>query len=435
MNRRVASCIAVIFLCAICMVLLVACGGTGSSSSSNSAPPTTPTTPGTGGGSSGGGTGGGNTGGGSSGGTSGGSSTQRDLIYVINGNSNDVHQAGAIYGFEFSAATNSASSVPGSPFSGVSPGPKALVYSPDGKFLYVVNDQQPVGVRGANCGSRASQVTSFSIDHSSGSLSMVETMLMQGSCEHGIAIDPQGKTLYMSGQALDSSAGVIEAVSVDGTGHMAFLPGSPFNIGKEWPQRIVIAPDGHELWVTVNTVADQVGIEYFARDKNTGAVNGNAPAQIANGGQTDVAVASTGTTLLSTSFSGSQVTAYRVDPSGLATTPTQTSTVAANSLRQVVIDSQGQYAAVATDSGIFMFTITGQGQLMQVPGSPFGGNTVSVAFDPAGAYLSAVSFWDTNGNSTVSVFSVNRTSGALTQSATGLHTEQFPAYAVMLTGN
>jgi 6-phosphogluconolactonase (cycloisomerase 2 family) len=94
----------------------------------------------------------------------------------------------------------------------------------------------------------------------------------------------------------------------------------------------------------------------------------------------------------------------------------------------VAVDSMGKFLFVANqnDNTVSVFSIDGSsGALTQVPGSPFGGvsNPFGVTASPAGGFLFVSSFNAGSGaGNTVSTFTINSSTGALTPVSASLAT-------------
>jgi 6-phosphogluconolactonase (cycloisomerase 2 family) len=112
--------------------------------------------------------------------------------------------------FPIAANGSLSAEIDGSPFhSGT--GTKDVTFDPSGKFAYAINDGD-------------STVTAFSVNTSTGALTMVGTA-ETGIGPFALAVDSSGKFLYITNQ----SDGNVSAYSINtSTGTLAPVPGSPF---------------------------------------------------------------------------------------------------------------------------------------------------------------------------------------------------------------
>jgi 6-phosphogluconolactonase len=91
----------------------------------------------------------------------------------------------------------------------------------------------------------------------------------------------------------------------------------------------------------------------------------------------------------------------------------------------IAVHPTNKFVYVTTDgnaghggnSGVVAFSVSSDGSLVPVPGSPFltGGGNITLAIDPKGKYLYSVGFVSsTNTNGVINAFAINQTTGALT---------------------
>ena len=144
-----------------------------------------------------------------------------------------------------------------SPFASVTPGagPRHLIFSPDGKFVYVINEL-------------ASTVTAFTYDATNAAMTEVQTIstlpkdFSGKNTDAEIAILPSGKFLYASNRGHDSIA--IFAVDQK-SGALTFVEHQPTQ-GRT-PRHFAIDPTGRWLFAE-NQASDSVVV--FAIDTDTG---------------------------------------------------------------------------------------------------------------------------------------------------------------------
>ena len=207
----------------------------------------------------------------------------------------------------------------------------------------------------------------YTIASFTGALAAVGTPVATGTSPYAIAGSPDRRHVYVVNQASND----IWAYSIDSmSGALTPIPGSPIATGTD-PQALAFDPSGAYLYV-------------------------------ANNGSNDLS-------------------AYAVNASTGALTPLSTATYATGTGPSAVsIDDSGKFVFVANNGGsnnISVFAIsTGTGALAEVAGSPFpaDGNPHSLAIAPTlGTSLYTANFDGTN--SSISGFSVNSSTGALTK--------------------
>jgi 6-phosphogluconolactonase (cycloisomerase 2 family) len=176
----------------------------------------------------------------------------------------------------FSIQAKALTKVPGSPFTVAAPrapsgtGPSGVAVTPDGKFLYVVNQFD-------------STVTKFSVD-ASGVLTQGPTLPV-GTTPTAAAITPDGGFLYVANASTVSAFAICNQVltscndptSPDGS--LTVVAGSPFSAGIE-PVAIIAAPSGKFLYV-VNRQSNQISEYKIAT--GTGVLTPDTQATISTG--------------------------------------------------------------------------------------------------------------------------------------------------------
>jgi 6-phosphogluconolactonase len=281
------------------------------------------------------------------------------------------------------------------------------------KFAYVTNEG-------------SSSVSAYTIDGTTGALSPVPgSPFAAGLSPSSVAVDPSGKFAYVANQ----SSFNVSAYTIDGTtGALSPVPGSPFAAGS-FPRSVAVDPSGKFVYVANECVPCSNGsVSAYTIDGTTGALSPVSGSPFAAGSfPVSVAVDPSGKFAYVVN-SGSNlgfrnVSAYTIDGTTGALSPVSGSPFAAGSFPvSVAVDPSGKFAYVANECDIesvlcslngtvSAFTIDRTtGALSPVPGSPFaaGSFPFSVAVDPSGrfAYVANLS-----GN--VSAFTIDSTTGAL----------------------
>jgi 6-phosphogluconolactonase (cycloisomerase 2 family) len=212
------------------------------------------------------------------------------------------------------------------------------------------------------------------------------------------------------------------------------VPGSPFQVvavppgvdSGVSPDSVAFSPLG--LVATANEADDTVSV--FSVDPLTGALTLFPGSPFATDGRTNtgdtdsVAFSPTEGLLAAANFEDNSVSVYSVDPSTETVTQVPGSPFPTGGLggeTSVAFSPNGALLAVANNgsSSVTVFSVGSGGALTSVSGSPFpvdpqgpgGTQPASVTFSPSGGLLAVADGVD---NSTVSVFSVDPSTGFLT---------------------
>ena len=310
---------------------------------------------------------------------------------------------GYVLAYSVNATTGALSPVAGSPFS-TGDFPIAIVVDPSGKFVYVANYS-------------TANVSQYSIDPGTGALTGMGTVAA-GINPSSVTIDPSGKFLYVTNQ---------------GSNTVSIFPITDAGLN------------------TPSTVAARKGCAAMAMSKGTAAVT-YAPkfAYVANYGSRSVsaytihaatgALASAGTTTTI-----NLPTSVAVDPFGkfayttheiLFETPTQNvssyaingttgtltsvgaAAAVASNPASIAVDPSGRFAYVANQAAynVSIHAIdAGTGALTWTGSVGAGIDPTSVAVDPSGRFAYVANSYQSNiGSGSVSIYSINTSTGALT---------------------
>ena len=298
--------------------------------------------------------------------------------------------------------------VAGSPFS-TGTAPWGIAIDPTGSFAYVTN----------NAGNSDS-ISAFRINATTGALTPVMgSPFAAGTYPLGVAIDPTGKFAYATNNGSnDVSAYTIGASS----GALTQVKGSPFAAGSN-PFYLAVDPMSKFVYV-VNSQSDSLSA-YRIR-AHGGALTpakGSpfATGVVPNGVVVDptgkfVYVASNG---YSTYVSGS-VSAFTINQTSGALTPIAGSPFAAGLFTVYMTDDpKGKFAYAVNQGGnVSAYTINAtSGALTPVTGSPFaaGPFPMTAAVDPSDSFAYVVNLTGNGGIGSISGYSINPQSGALTQ--------------------
>jgi 6-phosphogluconolactonase len=140
-------------------------------------------------------------------------------------------------------------------------GPRHLVFTDSGKFLYVVNEL-------------SSSVTAYSWDAASGAMAPVQTISTGASGPRNTAgeilFDPDGKFLYVSNRGVENSIAVFRVDA--GSGRMTRIDSVPTK--GQTPRNFAIDPSGQ--WLIVGN-QDSKSLYTFKVDRKSGRLKQSGP--------------------------------------------------------------------------------------------------------------------------------------------------------------
>ena len=332
------------------------------------------------------------------------------FVYVANQGSNNVS------GYAISASTGALTAIPGSPFpAGASP--QSVAIDPLGRFAYVSND----GVAAAD-----GSVSAFAIG-GNGALTAVGTTAASLAKPGTLTVDPTGRYVHVALKAATTAATSVATFSINANGSLTAQPGplpqSPLptlvDPAVAEPVAVAIAPSGLFAYVANRTSANAA---LFSVDTSGSASNGRFQSIQPSGSAlllsatgtapNAIAIPPSGRAYVVNRDSGS-ITAYQLANNFAALTgsPFSTGGVGVGST-SIAIDPLGKFAfatnsAVNTIVGFGIDAVTGAlapiGVAAPAPGTP-----QAVAVEPSGRYA-----YVANGLGTVSVYSINATTGVL----------------------
>jgi 6-phosphogluconolactonase len=271
------------------------------------------------------------------------------FVYVANEGSHNVRA------FSIDPA-GALTPTPGSPFA-TGPYPVSVAVSADGSFVYVANYACAFG---AGCGATQSSVSAYTVDSTGDLVPVPGSPFATGIGSVSVSIGPSGHFVYVA----NFFSSDVSAFAIDSTGALSPVPGSPFATGPG-PISVQTTPSGNFVYVA-----------------NTGNSTISGYAVAANGSLSPVA--------------GSPV-------------------AGGNSGGQIAIAGSHLYVADGVANTVMGFTIAANGSLTPMAGSPFpaGNHPYAVNVDPSGQFAFAPNLF----GSDVTVYRINASSGALTSLA------------------
>jgi 6-phosphogluconolactonase len=223
-----------------------------------------------------------------------------------------------------------------------------------------------------------------------------------------VAFSPSGGLLATA----NAFGNTVSVFSVGSGGALTQVPGSPFATGSD-PVSVAFSPSGG-LLATANEGANTVSLFSVgwggALTQASGFFTGSKPVSVAF---SPAAAGAHGAVLLATAYAvDNSVSVFSVDANGeVAQVPGSPFATGSDPVSVAFSPGGGLLATANGDGTVSVFSVDSGGALTPVSGSPvaIGSDPVSVAFSPAGGLLAtANAFGDT-----VSVFSVDAR-GALT---------------------
>ena len=207
-------------------------------------------------------------------------------LYVINQTSKDLSA------YSISRSDGSLTSVPGSPFV-ISQTPTAVAVSPSGAYVYVTSVN--------SISTPTSLVYAFAVQNNGSLAAVPGSPFATVNSAQALAIDPQGKYLYVSSYPASSTPAIskVDAFSISSDGALTPVPGSPYTepnspncANGAWD--IAIHPSGNVLLLP--NMCE--GVVIYRIDRTTGSltlVNGSpfpvpGPAFAAEGNVESIAM-------------------------------------------------------------------------------------------------------------------------------------------------
>lgn len=282
-------------------------------------------------------------------------SLNAQFLYVSNNFVNGSPQNGSqILAYRINQVNGTLTEIAGSPFSFPHTGSiQGLAAAPNGRFLYAAD--------------ATGSIDAFSVESATGIPTEIPGSPFASGTNFQLVVDPSGKFLYASD---DDSPGRILAFTIDRSGALTPVPGSPFTI------------------------------------PSSSTVPNSEPYGIVD----------TGSFVYAALFAANQIAAFSVDSETGALTPAPGSAVSAGSGPAVLTSTNNfLYAVNRADGNISGYSIDpSSGTLTPIPGSPFGSDSATLTADPSGKYLYVSQFDGIKG------YNINSPTGELTLGAANI---------------
>lgn len=313
--------------------------------------------------------------------------------------------AGTIYAYTIDATTGALTLV-GTPYPDGTH-PAAVSLAPNGKFAFSASDG-------------GTEIHAFTIDQTSGALMEVAgspfpvTGFTTGSANPDIAVDPQSTHLYLA-SAADA---LVAGFAIDPTsGKLTPIAGSPYAAGTNAGGIPAFTPDGKYLYVVNQNATGSVS--GYAVDPTSGQLTPLTGSPFPAGSNPYwVAFTADGKYAYVANNGADSISAYSVT-AGVLTALTTPTFATDEHPEDLTIDATGTHLYAPVGNGgangaVDAYTINADGTLTVVTGSPYpvGIGPRFVNIDPSGrfAYVSSAG----SGGTGVFGFSITATTGALT---------------------
>jgi 6-phosphogluconolactonase (cycloisomerase 2 family) len=335
------------------------------------------------------------------------------FVYVANASANTVSA------YTINGVTGALTSVGADVPAGTAP--YSVTVDSSGKFAYVANFT-------------SNNISAYSINGDTGVLTSLGTV-PAGTNPYIVTVDPSGKFAYVSNYGSNN----VSAYSINATtGALTAVSGSPFAAGTA-PFGVTVDPSGKFVYVE-NTLSNDVSS--YGLNTTTGALT--SLTKVAGRNNNSVLAMVRGTAAVSyipkfayaANFSSSTISQYSINSTTGTLTSAGADVAAGTNPYSVAVSPSAKFAYVANvatnDISIFKVNAT-SGVLSSIatlgipgiggnPGVPgivgtvsAGTGPVAVTVDPSGKFVYVAN--STSGD--VSVYSVNATTGELTQLACG----------------
>jgi 6-phosphogluconolactonase len=311
-------------------------------------------------------------------------------------------------------------------------GPTRVAADSTGNHLYVINQT-------------SNDLSAYSISRSDGSLAGVSgSPYALGQTPTNVAVAPSGKYVYVSTlNSLNNPTSLVYAFAVQSDGSLTAVSRSPFST-VNWAEALAIDPQGKYLYVSSSPLTSTPSVsqvDAFSIDSDgalteiSGAPYTEPNSQFCANGAWDVAIHPSGKFLLLPNLCEGNVI-YSIDPTtgtltlvnGSPFSPPGPGFAATGDVQSIAMDPQGTYFWVTDsycDSGCSMSTDTWK--LDTTTGLPtyissgIAGCGLLARSDPSGKFLYEVGDTDSiacggTGNDMPGIwgFNVNRANGGLT---------------------
>jgi 6-phosphogluconolactonase len=326
-------------------------------------------------------------------------------LYVTNYNTNSIS------GYSINTGTGALTQIAGSPFATGLAGwqPNQIAVDPKGNFLYVTADFL----------STPGNVVVYSINASTGALTLVSNSTATGFTPQGIAVDPTGKFVYVANQGTSN----VSAYMINTSTGALTSEGTANGIGMTGPVGVAVDSSGKYLYVTDNGAPNAVF--GFAINTTTGTLTqlyGGAGFPAGSGPWSIAVDPAAGYVYVANQMSGN-VSGYAITPStGLLTGVPGQPFTAGPSPTGIAVDPTGKFVYVTNGNSatpsISAYTISSSnGALLPVAGSPFAENPgispYGIVTDPTGKLAYVSGYYSSGPSNSLYTYTITPGTGVL----------------------
>lgn len=297
-------------------------------------------------------------------------------------------------------------------------GPNSVAVDPLGRFAYVSNG---ANVAGGN------SVSAYTINATTGALTSIGAV-SAGTLPKSVTVDPSGRFAYVGS---DYPPSVLAYTINASTGALTSIGSFPAG-SSNFITSISVDPTGNFLYAA-NFDNPSSNLVAFRINATTGAL-AHISTITASRAPRAVSIDLAGRFVYVTDLIDGGVSIYAINTTSGALTPVAGNPFVTGSgfFTHVVFEPARNFAYKA-NGGISAFALNTSGTLTPVAGSPFavGSGTNSLAVGPAGRFIYATNASGTSNS--VSVYSINATTGALTSIGTPVAAGTLPT-SIAITG-
>lgn len=281
-----------------------------------------------------------------------------------------------------------------------------LQVSPDGKHLYSANKS-------------TNNVSSYSIsplaETNSGQLTYLD-VAAAGSGSSAVKFHPNGKFAYITNSSALTNN--ISFYTVDQTSGALTLSLTSYT-ARTNPTNLVFSPSGSHLFVINRGTSD---ISSYSVSSSSGALNTIALSTVTGSNPEDLAIHPNGSYLYTLCVGSNRIYMHK-NTGGTVSALTPAFINTGNGPKKLVISPNGKYVYVSnnTDNTISVYSIdSSTGLLTQIAGSPFaavsGAGVYALSVTPESRFL--IASGDSNGNGYI--YQIDDTTGAISQIGSAL---------------
>jgi 6-phosphogluconolactonase len=247
-----------------------------------------------------------------------------------------------------------------------------------------------------------------------------------GAFPQGIAVSPDGRSLYVASQGSVSEAGKLSQYSIGDDGALTPMASATVTTGAH-PYGVAVSPDGKSVYVTAPPISGSPGGEIWQYDVGVGgALTAKATSHFATGGTnpTWIAVSPDSASVYVTNTSSSTISQYDASPTDGTLTAKSTPTVATTGgPGGIAVSPDGKSVYVTNQTGgssglISQYDVGPGGKLSAKSTATVasGQNPFGIAVTPDGANVYVADYADPSTAGAVSEYGVGA-AGALVPKA------------------